>query len=171
MAAATSTNAQRLARTLTPSRRRVAGEAGATLVEFAMVFPLLAMLLFGTLTGGIVLDRKMTLTHATREAARYGATVPASQFPGNTWAEHVRQVAVSRSGGLLETADVCVALISPTGVTLSQAGSGCPFPDGATTGQRVQVVVTRPDGADVISGIFFQITPQLSSSATAQHEQ
>lgn len=48
------------------------GEKGAAAVEFALVLPLLVMLLVGMLEFGLVLWRQEMMTNATREAARAG---------------------------------------------------------------------------------------------------
>lgn len=45
-------------------------EEGAALVEFALVAPLLALLLFGIIEFGRVFNAKVTYTHAAREAVR-----------------------------------------------------------------------------------------------------
>jgi Flp pilus assembly protein TadG len=54
-------------------RRR---EDGASLVEFALIMPLLFLLLIGTLTGGLTLSRQNAVKNAVREASRYGAVMP-----------------------------------------------------------------------------------------------
>ena len=50
--------------------RRVQGDDGAALVEFALVLPLLLMLLLGMVGAGLAWNQQLQLTHATREAAR-----------------------------------------------------------------------------------------------------
>lgn len=46
---------------------------GQTLVEFAVVFPLIIILLFGIYEIGIALSIQQTITYASREGARVGA--------------------------------------------------------------------------------------------------
>ena len=53
--------------------RRVRRELGQDLVEFALVLPLLAALLFGIMEFGIVIFSYNTIADAAREGARYGA--------------------------------------------------------------------------------------------------
>lgn len=54
-------------------RRAVrAGEAGAAAVEFALVVPLLALLLIGMIEFGVVLHRQGVVATASREGARAG---------------------------------------------------------------------------------------------------
>jgi Flp pilus assembly protein TadG len=149
--------------------RRCCGDHGAALVEFAIVLPLLAMLVFGMLTGGIVMNRRMSLTHATREAARYGATVPIEQLgTPAAWANHVRDVGVERSGGELEAANICVALVNGATVEASTSGAACIAGD-IDTGRRVQVTATLPD--QEIDAIVTHIEVTLESDATAKFEE
>jgi hypothetical protein len=48
---------------------------GQTLIEFALIAPVLFILLFGIIDFGMVLDHRITLQHAVREGARYAAVV------------------------------------------------------------------------------------------------
>jgi Flp pilus assembly protein TadG len=53
----------------TPSRRR----RGASLVEMAIVFPVIILLLFGLIIGGMGIYRYQQLAHLAREGARYAS--------------------------------------------------------------------------------------------------
>ena len=55
------------------SRRRQARDRGATAVEFALLFPLLMLIVFGTIDFGRALNAQITLTQAAREGARLDA--------------------------------------------------------------------------------------------------
>ena len=57
-------------------RLRARGDDGAALVEFALVFPLLAMLLLGMVTAGFAYNQKLAITNGVREGSRFGATLP-----------------------------------------------------------------------------------------------
>ncbi|MGN6693180.1 MAG: TadE/TadG family type IV pilus assembly protein [Aquihabitans sp.] len=163
--------------------RRRDGERGAVLVEFALIFPFLAMLLFGMFTGGLVLNRRMTVTQAAREGARYGATVaaeqcmPASNCGGRTWAQQVRYATVNRSEGAVVEADVCVALVEGPGsapVPLSLAHTTnatltpCYVDQSADTGKRVQVVITF---SDKIQAVVTNIPVNVTARSTSKLEQ
>jgi Flp pilus assembly protein TadG len=54
--------------------RRTRGERqkGAALVEFAVVLPILVLLLIGMMEFGLLLYNQHVLTNASREGARYG---------------------------------------------------------------------------------------------------
>jgi Flp pilus assembly protein TadG len=147
--------------------RRRRGDDGVALVEFTIAMPVLFMLIMGMFTGGMVMNRQMSLTHATREAARYGATVPADQFQNPAdWAPYVRTVAVERSGGELAEQHVCVALMEDAKVVSSTSGSACIADSGS--GQRVQVSAVLP--GQEINGVLFSVPLTLTSDAVAKHE-
>ena len=48
------------------------GQRGVAMVEFAIVLPLLLILMFGLIEFGLVLYNKQVITNASREGARYG---------------------------------------------------------------------------------------------------
>ena len=54
-------------------RAKVASERGQTLVEFALILPIIVILLFGIIDFGLMLNHRITLQHAVREGARYAA--------------------------------------------------------------------------------------------------
>ena len=161
-------------------------ERGAAVVEFALVIPLLMMLLVGMISSGILYNKQMQLTHAAREGARQGATMPENQlFPPATgdWADHVRAVVLERAAGELVANQVCVALVSgPTATepvqaiggnwTTQSAGTGAAsrcFDDTGSgeTEPRVQVKVNRPGELDAV---FLHIDVNMGAKATARHE-
>ena len=55
------------------NRIRFRNEDGQTMTEFALVLPILAVLLFGVIQFGIVFNNYVTLTDAVRAGARKGA--------------------------------------------------------------------------------------------------
>jgi Flp pilus assembly protein TadG len=159
-----------------------ANEHGAALVELLIVIPLLCMIVFGGLSAAINYNRKLDVTHAAREGARYGATLPELQCTpttncgGRTWAQHVRSVVVERSDGTLDGGQVCVSLVKgslgdPVGTafTTKSDGTAC-FDDGnGDSGKRVQVSTRRT--GDSINAIFVRVPVTLESDATARFEE
>ena len=104
-----------------PRRRRGSSDAderGAALVEFVLVLPLLLMLLLGIVTGGLTYSRRLSIENATREAARYGATL-AVDSGLDPWLNAVATVVVGASTGDLDVGvpgrTICVAYVHPAG--------------------------------------------------------
>ncbi len=162
---------------------RASGDRGVVLVEFALTFPILIMILLGMFSGGLTINSKLSMSHATREGARYAASVSSSQtFVSGTWASNVRDIVVDRSQGDLTSDEVCVSLVSGSGATLvvkspsssySTSGSPCianqtyPTTSG-DIGLRVQVTTSRP--AQIELGLFGTMNITLSENATAKSE-
>jgi Flp pilus assembly protein TadG len=164
---------------------RRGGERGAALVEFALVFPLVVMLIVGMATAGQAYNQKLQVTHAVREGARFAATVsPTQAFTnGDTWANNVRDLVVERSAGALSSAQVCVALVEGSPATVhagsanySTAGAGTPcipgqdYPvmAGTDDGLRVQVTAERPGRIMLV--VVGDINFAMSARATAKSE-
>lgn len=133
-------------------------DTGASLVEFALILPLFFTLMLGMFTGGLAYSRRLSITDASREAARYGATLPlAAEATTDAWLARVAGVAESTADGELDATEssrlVCVAYIPASGTArrLERAGaspSGTPsngtcFTDGRSNEARVQVVTER----------------------------
>jgi len=62
-------------------RKFLQKESGTSLVEFALVLPLLIVLLFGIIEFGFIIYDKAMITNASREGARFG-TVYRLSAPG-----------------------------------------------------------------------------------------
>ena len=96
-------------------------------MEFALVVPLLLMIVFGAFSGAVAFNNKQDIVYAAREGARYGATVPQSQCTptancgGKTWAQLVQAVVVQRSDGEINASEVCAALVSGSPGTVASA--------------------------------------------------
>jgi len=169
---------------MTRDSRDLQAERAATLIEFALIFPLLVMLISGMVTAGTAYNQKLQLTHAAREGARFAATVsPTQTFAnGDTWANNIRDLVIERAAGNLSAGQVCVALVEGSPGTVyassssySTAGAGTPcvagqdYPiAGTDDGLRVQVTVTRPGSIELV--IFPDVTFTMSSAATAKSE-
>lgn len=105
-------------------------ERGASLVEFALIAPLLLSVLLGTITGGLALATKNSMTNAVREGGRLAATLPEGTDWTADWAIAVKDRVVALSGGDLDDDEVCVQIIdvgpNPDVVKGSYAGASCP---------------------------------------------
>jgi Flp pilus assembly protein TadG len=111
------------------STRRERSEAGASAVEFALVVPILVMLLLGLTTAGMSLNDALGTTDAVREGARYGATTQTTPVPTGygSWNAAVQAKTVALSAGsIVATNQVCVKLQKGTSSVVQQ--SSCSFP-------------------------------------------
>lgn len=63
--------------------RRSGRDEGAAAVEFALLLIPFITLCFGMITGGFVLNDKLSLNQGVREGARYGATLPIPVVSGS----------------------------------------------------------------------------------------
>lgn len=155
-------------------------DRGAALVEFALILPLLVALLLGTVTGGLALAAKNSMTNAVREGARLGATLPEGAS-WNDWAATVRTRVVELSGGDLTTSQVCVAQVewdaaagAETVLGVWPTGSACPAPN------EPDVPTSTPDGSCVVKvwaqrpadfhTFFFSKTLTLRAAAVGRYE-
>jgi Flp pilus assembly protein TadG len=87
------------------SRRRLRDEKGQTMVEFALVLPILLLIMFAVIQFGIVYNDYFTLTDASRAGARKAAVSRHSDDPeGDT----IAAVESSASGLDLDELDVNV---------------------------------------------------------------
>ncbi len=93
------------------STPRFVDEAGVALVEFALVLPILLLLLFGIVEFGKAFNYWIDETHLAASGARW-AVVNKNPGPGATLQESVQQQA---STGELQAAAVCISF--PNGTT------------------------------------------------------
>jgi Flp pilus assembly protein TadG len=75
-------------------RRDIRSERGQTMVEFALVLPILLVVLFAIIQFGILYNHYITLTDATRVGARKGAVSRQAPNPGALAEAATRNAAV-----------------------------------------------------------------------------
>jgi Flp pilus assembly protein TadG len=167
-------------------KAEVPRERGAALMEFALVLPIIVVLMLGIITGGISLNRSISLNNAAREGARYGATLPIDSDI-SVWLNAVADVAISAATEDLDDGQpgrrVCVAFVHPAGTDPSDqttrlvvdtagegtitVGASC-HPDGRPDDERrVQVSAARTSELEVV---FWSRTLTLHSESTARFE-
>ena len=118
---------------MTNIKRKVAirSERGQTMTEFAIVLPLLAVLLFGIIQLGIAFNNYMTVTDATRAGARKAAVSRDLEDPRSAAETAVRSSASTLSQDDLDVdvqsnfepgSDVTVTASYPYSISLPLIG-------------------------------------------------
>ena len=154
------------AETCTPRTRT---ERGAAAVEFALIVPILILLLIGVVTTAMAYSDHLSATNAVREGARYGA---AADVSSSGWAtsvrDRVKQVYFNAGATVPTNAQICVRLVQADGTTATQAiggqcGSAPSLPAGMATGScAVLVWMQRPETIDLV------VAPSLNFNIRAQ---
>ena len=179
---------RRLAQRRLRLRGAVRDERGSGLIEFAILLPVLVMLLLGIVSAGNAYQQKLSLTNGAREGARYGATLDTTGYANlHAWLDDVSVVASKADddglGPDVSGRVLCVAYVYPAGTADTpndmttrryETSSGpnysndaC-FADGRPrTEKRVQVQLQR-DGE--INAALFDIDLTLSGKSVARFE-
>lgn len=114
-------------------RSRRARDAGAAAVEFALVFPMLVVLVFGIIDFGALVNAHVTLANATRDAAR-AASLSATEA----------EIRTQATAGIasMSAADRATAV---TTVTCTKTAGACSPYTQATSGDTtiVSIAVTH----------------------------
>ncbi len=112
---------------LSPNKFIQKRQQGQTLTEFAMVLPLLALLLFGVIQFGIVFHQYVTLTDSVRAGGRQGAVSRDLSNPQSRVIDRVRTSAADLDPGKLgisvtstwvQGSDVTVVATYPYNISL-----------------------------------------------------
>jgi hypothetical protein len=115
--------------------RRLKSQRGAELIEFALIFPLLLLVLLGIIDFGFMFQRYEVLTNATREGARI-AVLPGYGLPD----VKSRVCSYLTTGGVPSTG--CPA--NPTNPVVTLTDTTVPMAVGGTLdAKQVQVVYTH----------------------------
>jgi Flp pilus assembly protein TadG len=155
---------ERFRRVVTSPRRRDP-ESGAAAVEFALIVPLLIILVFGIIAFGVILSQLITLGNSARQASRFVVT------QDRTCADALAQVAASASTIGMDPDDVIVevgilggsTLCGPAAVSAGFGGQATVKPcAGTSVGESVEVR-TRFRSTLVIPLVVFNDDFQLSA--------
>ena len=137
------------------TRHATRPERGAAAVEFALVVPILVMLLFGIVTTGLTYTNAVGLTNAVREGARLGATADASTTVEVAWADNVIQrVRDTQFDDPSSETRICVQLwkigTGQVGATGKCSTQGIPPLTVPTTATAAPAVPATPIGSCVV---------------------
>ncbi len=130
--------------------------SGSTVVEFAVILPILLVLVFGIIEYGVVMFNRAVITNAAREAARAGIVL---KSPKLTTAQ-ISAVATAYTGSNL----ISFGANSAPTVTVTNAGGA--FGEKLTV--KIDYVYRGLGLGSLLSSITSPMT--LSSSASMSHE-
>lgn len=143
-------------------------ERATALVELVIVIPVVMCLTLGAFTGGDAYFRKITVTDAVREGARYGASlaVPSGVGGATSWEDSVKARVAQASGGELTASVVCVKLVYPTGGT----DCGVSDPSGASSESTVRLVKVSASKNATMQFFFLTQTFTLTGKVAGRYE-
>lgn len=127
-----------------------ARDRGVALVEFAIIAPLLFLMIFGIIEFGYGFLQNLDVRHGAREGGRLAA-VAFGTGGGNPQADAIID-------------ETCSRLDHPRGVTITLSA-----PDGAAVGRSAVVTVSRSYTS--LTGFFNAFTPTLTSTIKVRLEQ
>lgn len=147
-----------------------ASQSGATLVEFAIILPLLLLLLFGIIEFARVVTEFTTVRTAAREGARYATTVGTPDAPHYTDCQGIIDAAQAQAV-VGDVTDVSVKWSGPDGYSFANCAHDSindPDPEDILSGTEITVVVTS--NFDSVLPIFevFLDDLELTSEQTRQ---
>jgi len=128
--------------------RIIKSEKGASAVEFALILPILIILVFGIVQFGIAYNNYIALTHAAREGARLAAVGKYEELGVDEFEERVRESAPTVQ---IET------------ITVEN-------PDGISIGSKIVITVTGKV-LNIEIPLVGSWPVQLTSQATMRREQ
>jgi Flp pilus assembly protein TadG len=133
-------------------------ERGASLVEFALVAPLLFLLLFGVIEFARLGHAFTTVWTAAREGARFATTVDDSDgLPNYLDCDQIAEAALAKVIGMsLSSSDVEITFSNLTGAPVADCDPASPLPAPTNIDNGFGVKVE-------VEGTFNAIVPLLSS--------
>lgn len=142
-------------------------------MEFALLLPVLVLLLFGIMYGASLFNTQQTITQAAREGARYGATLPLS----DDWHEDVRSRAesvVDVDRPLTNPGDpsICVQFFDGSGDVEPNGAAACEVASagGTVDDARVVVTITRPASLELGVAAIGPFTLTAEAIGRYEHE-
>ena len=115
-------------------RRRLSSQKGASMVEFALVLPILLLILLGMIEFGIILYNQQVITNASREGCRAGIV---SQNPRVGYAEIQKVVTDYCAAHVLVSLGAGGGIQSIVTTPADPAGANLPFGGGNALTVRV----------------------------------
>lgn len=151
---------------------------GVAAVEFALVLPLLVMLVLGVLTTGIAYSHSLGLANAVREGSRFAAITPYPPTSGNWGADVIARTRATQFDDPGVSSRICVDLVKQgsgalvskqcEGPSLLGAPANFVAPSGTPTGGcAVRVWAAR---SFTINALLFNTTRTMKKTSIAVYE-
>jgi len=134
------------------SRQKITSERGQTMVEFALVAPVLLLILFAIIQFGVLYSSYVTLTDATRAGARKAAVSRLESTPAAVAETAVRDSARNLEQTCTASTGLCVSVSTPAW----------------KHGEKVTVEATYPYKIDLLGVVFRE--GRLKSTTTERIE-
>ena len=154
-------------------------ERGAAAMEFALIVPIVLMVIIGAVTSGIAYSNAIGVTNAVREGSRFGATADSAQ---SSWVNDVlARTRDTQFDDPSHQTSVCVQLykqgqgvikqgcvVGATALTMPAIDQYPAVPAGLTTGTCVvRVIATRPYN---INAVVANWDRTLTKGSVARYE-
>jgi len=134
-------------------RRLSSDEEGQSLLEMAMILPLLLMIVLGTLEFGMIFDHHLSLEYATREGARTGSALANADNVVADCANVDKQIVAAVERVLTSPgSDIDASQVSQIRIYKAQA-------NGNETAGFVNTWVYTPGAGPVVDGAALDFSP------------
>lgn len=141
-------------------------DRGAAAVEFALVMPVLILLIFGSIEFGLYVQSLTMTENAAREGVRLGSLVGSSGITPDQVKAQVKAAALNAFGTLgITNQDAVVTCTKPDGVTSCDSTLGADSSAGSTI--KVTVTATFTGVTGMVSGTCSAWLPCVPSQLTA----
>jgi Flp pilus assembly protein TadG len=126
-------------------RRQLHSQRGSVAVEFALIFPVFLLLVYGGLSFGLAMSCKGVLTEAAAEGARAAIGAQITPADSGSQCNAYTRVAAQQAETVLQAAGF---FTPPAQVTATATVGGVPCQPGTTTtGVQVAVAISYPYGS------------------------
>lgn len=138
------------------------GDRGSAFVEFALVSPLLLLLMFGVLDFGRLFFTELTIQHALREAGRFAVTGNHLPNPGGgSWPRvySIKQVAQQSAAGL-----------DLTNIKITSVRGGTNHAGGPSDTVTISLTTSLKLLTPLVADFFPQGASKITASTTFKNE-
>jgi Flp pilus assembly protein TadG len=144
--------------------RGSSGERGSAFVEFALVAPILLLLMFGVLDFGRLFFTQLTLQHALREAGRFAVTGNKMANPGGGSSK------MSRVASIKQIAQQSAAGLDLTNIQIKSIHGGTNHAGGPSDTVTISLTTNVKLLTPLVATFFPQGASKITASTTFKNE-